>query len=85
MLVCNADRGHIAVLSSEGLFALVTGETVGGDAAAAVGEPSGCDEERGENGAETIEAGESKTEAVGTDAVDAAQNDAAAKEEEDGE
>ena len=31
------------------------------------------------------EDGESKTEAAGTDAVDAPQNDAAAKEEEDGE
>ena len=80
VLVCNADRGHIAVLSSEGLFALVTGEVVGGDAAAAVGEPRECDEERGAIGAETTEDGEPKTEAV-----DAAQNDAAAKGEEDGE
>ena len=70
VLVCNADRGHIAVLSSEGLFALVTGETVGGDAAATVGEPSGCDEERGENGAETTEDGEVNTDAAGTEAVD---------------
>ena len=85
VLVCNADRGHIAVLSSEGLFALVTGETVGGDAAAPIGESRGNDEESGEIGAETIEYGESKTEAAGTDAVAASQNDAAVKEEEDGE
>ena len=85
VLVCNADRGHIAVLSSEGLFALITGETVGGDAAAAVGESQGSDEERGENGTETIEDGEAKPEAVGTEIVDAAQNDAVAKGEEDGE
>ena len=85
MLVCNADRGHIAVLSSEGLFALVTGEVVGGDAAAPIGESQGSDEERGENGTETIEDGEAKPEAVGTEIVDAAQNDAAAKDEEDGE
>ena len=71
--------------SSEGLFALVTGETVGGDAAAPIGKSQGSDEESGEIGAEMTEYGESKTEAVGTDAVDASQNDAAAKEEEDGE
>ena len=70
VLVCNADRGHIAVLSSEGLFALVTGETVGGDAAAPIGESRGNDEKRGENGAETTEDGEAKPEAVGTEAVD---------------
>ena len=85
VLVCNADRGHIAVLSSEGLFALVTGEAVGGDAAAPIGESRGNDEESGEIGAEMTESGESKTEAAGTDAVDASQNDAAAKDEEDGE
>ena len=85
MLVCNADRGHIAVLSSEGLFALVTGETVGGDAAAPIGESRGNDEESGEIGAEMTESGEVNTEAVGTKAVDASQNDAAVKEEEDGE
>lgn len=85
VLVCNADRGHIAVLSSKGLFALVTGETVGGDAAAPIGESRGNDEESGEIGAEMTEYGESKTEAAGTDAVDASQNDAAAQEEEDGE
>ena len=85
VLVCNADRGHIAVLSSEGLFALVTGETVGGDTAAPIGESRGNDEESGEIGAEMTESGESKTEAAGTDAVDASQNDAAVKEEEDRE
>lgn len=84
VLVCNADRGHIAVLSSEGLFALVTGEIVGGDAAAAVGESRGGDEEKGTIGAETTEDGEAKPEAGGTEAVDASRNDVDAKDENGG-
>ena len=47
---------------------------IGGDAAAPIVESRGNDEERGENGAETTEDGESKSEAAGTDAVDASQN-----------
>ena len=90
VLVCNADRGHIAVLSSEGLFALVTGgiaesndETVPEIAGEAAANSDG-------SGASVVEeagtaCGESGTAEPQTASAESAEPGEAESAEEDGE
>lgn len=90
VLVCNADRGHIAVLSSEGLFALVTGgiaegndETVPGIAAEAVANSDGSGASVAEEAATAC--GESGTAEPQTASAESAEPGEAESAEEDGE